>query len=359
MKKLIIIQTVTPDYRNKFFQFLNHKLQNNFSIYRGSYYFEPSVETDSTIFFAKTLNNYFIFKNRFLFQTGPFWKQIIKNNIIVLEMNPRILSNWIILLVRRMFFMETVLWGHAWPRKGATSKSDKLRNLMRLLANKIIVYTQSQKQELELRMPNKKIYSAPNAIYKKNEMLTNNNLKTIKNIIYVGRLTKKKKPLIMVKAFEIALKKLSKNVNLLIIGDGEEKQNIIEYVNNNKIASRVYILGHIGSYDKLRELYHSSLVSLSPGYVGLSATQSLGFGVPMLVSRNENHSPEIESIKDGVNALFFETNSEKNLSDKLLEIFNNQYYWIKQRELICEDCKDKYSIESMAEPFINLLKHEA
>jgi glycosyltransferase involved in cell wall biosynthesis len=227
---------------------------------------------------------------------------------------------------------------------------------MRLLANKIIVYTHSQKQELELRMPNKKIYSAPNALYKKNEMLTNNSLKTIKNIIYVGRLTKKKKPLIMVKAFEIALKKLSKNVNLLIIGDGEEKQNIIEYVNNNKIASRVSILGHIGSYSELRELYHSSLVSLSPGYVGLSATQSLGFGVPMLVSRNENHSPEIESIKEGANALFFETNSEKNLSDKLLEMFNNQYYWIKQRELICEDCKGKYSIESMAEPFINLLK---
>ena len=359
MKELIIIQTATPDYRNKFFQFLKQKLQNNFSLYRGDYYFEPSVKTDSTIFFAKPLKNYFIFKNRFLFQSGPFWKIIIKKNIIVLEMNPRILSNWIILLVRRMLFRETVLWGHAWPRKGAESKSDTLRNMMRLLANKIIVYTQSQKQELELRMPNKKIFSAQNALYKKNEMFTNNNFKTINNIIYVGRLTKKKKPLIMVKAFEIALNKLSNNVNLLIIGDGEEKQNIIKYVNNNKIASRVSILGHIGSYTKLRELYHSSLVSLSPGYVGLSATQSLGFGVPMLVSRNENHSPEIEYIKEGVNALFFESNSEKHLSDKLLEIFKNQDYWIKQRELISEECKNKYSIESMAEPFINLLEYEA
>ena len=45
----------------------------------------------------------------------------------------------------------------------------------------------------------------------------------INNIIYVSRLTKNKKPLFLLKAFNAALKDLPEKVNLIIVGEGEEK----------------------------------------------------------------------------------------------------------------------------------------
>ena len=47
----------------------------------------------------------------------------------------------------------------------------------------------------------------------------------------------------------------------------------------------VIFYGHVSEPSELRSVYGASVASLSPGYVGLSVTQSLGFGVPMIVSR--------------------------------------------------------------------------
>ena len=137
MRKLVIIQTVIPDYRKHFFSAIETALNNSFDLYGGDFYFESSIKSDSKI--SKiSITNHFYFNRFFFFLKYSF---IFKDVILVLEMNPRILSNWVFLIIRKIINRKTVLWGHAWPRKSAFSKSDLLRNFMRLLANKIIVYT--------------------------------------------------------------------------------------------------------------------------------------------------------------------------------------------------------------------------
>lgn len=356
MKKLIILQTTSPDYRKSFYAFLKQNLRDNFVLYRGEHYFENSVLTDKSISFGKNIRNHFLLKRKFLFQTGSFWREVFRNNILVLEMNPRIISNWMILILRKILFKKTVLWGHAWPRSGSHSKSDKLRNIMRSLGDEIIVYTNSQKKELKLKMPQKEISSASNALYYKNQMVSNNVSDKINNIIYVGRLTPNKKPLFLVKAFNKSIKKLPKTAQLIIVGDGEEKQKIIDYTKANNLRERVKILGHVSDYEELKKLYHSSLVSVSPGYVGLSVTQSLGFGVPMVVSKHEKHSPEIEAIKINFNALYYKTNKLDSLSQSIEGVFEKKDFWVNQRLEISEFCRNNYSIEVMADPFLNLTK---
>ncbi len=350
-KKLVIIQTVAPDYRTPFFKEMKRVLQDRFELYAGNESFETSIKSKSNL--KKDLKNHFILNRRLLFQTG-IWHLLLKNNVIVLEMNPRIISNWIFLIIRKILNKETILWGHAWPRKGKNSKSDKLRNLMRLLGSKIIVYTQQQKNELQQKMPNKKILAAPNALYKKEQMQVALS-KEIKDLIYVGRLTATKKVFFLVKAFHHSLPSLPENVNLHIVGTGEEENKIKEYLVENNLENRVFLYGHVSDYQKLKELYSQSVFSVSPGYVGLSITQSFGFGVPMLISKNENHSPEIEAAKENENALFFETDDMENFRSKLQDIYHNLDYWVTQRREIVDFCQKEYSVESMAEVFINLL----
>jgi glycosyltransferase involved in cell wall biosynthesis len=354
MRKLMILQTVDPDYRKRLFDILHRSLENHFLIYAGEDYFEDSVQTDSTIYYLKSVRNYYFFNRRLLFQYG-MWNDAVNTDVLVIELNPRIISNWILLLFRRILGRETVLWGHVWPRKGKNSPTEKVRDFMRRLGDKIIAYTKTQKVELQKKMLSKEILFAPNALYFEEEM------KVIKdgdicNIIFVGRLTRAKKPQILVEAFSSIINKIPNETNLIILGDGPERNKLLDLVKKLKVEGRVSILGHVGDYETLSKYFSHSLVSISSGYIGLSITQSFGFGVPILISENENHSPEIEAAEIGVNSEFFITNNKASLADKILEFYKNKDFWINQRKIISEKCKKTYSIEVMSKVFIDLVK---
>lgn len=358
MKEYIILQTVAPDYRKKLYQYIHQEFGDSFAVYAGLEYFETTVKTDTSVIGFKKIKNHFLFKRSFLIQTG-MWGDVLACKVLVMEMNPRVLSNWLVLFIRKLLNKKTILWGHAWPRSGSQSKSDKLRKVMRDLGDSIIVYTKSQKEELVAAQPHLKVNYAPNALYFKNEMnvALKENIETIVNLIYVGRLTKLKKPILLLKAFHKALPKLAKNANLIFVGDGDEKSGLDAYVLENKLEERVLLTGHISDYSKLAAYYSTSLFSVSPGYIGLSVTQSFGFGVPMLVSRDENHSPEIEAVIENENALFFETDSLESFESKILDIYKNKETWISKRQSVADVCKEKYSINAMGNTFIKLF-HE-
>ena len=353
MKKLIIIQTVAPDYRNLFFERLKDVLKDRFELYAGNESFERSIKTQSKI--HKKLKNHFLFNRKLLFQT-KIWHLLFKDDVIVLELNPRILSNWIFLIIRKITSKPTVLWGHAWPRNGKNSKSDILRHFMRKLGDEIIVYTHRQKKELQEKMPDKNIVAAPNALLKSESMVTEPNA-SAKNLVYVGRLVAAKKVYFLVKAFHHALDLIPEYAKLIIVGDGEEKENLQQYINQHNLTNRIQLLGHISDYKTLKKLYYQSLFSVSPGYGGLSITQSFGFGVPMLISKNENHSPEIEAVRQGENSLFFKTGDMDDFAQKLQSIYRSKEEWLKKREKIVDFCKKNYSVEAMAQVFVNLVNN--
>lgn len=350
--KLVIVQTVTPDYRADFFKEIEKNLKGQFELYGGSHYFDPSIKSDRTIF-KRHIKNYFLFNRKLLFQTG-IWHLLFKDITLVLEMNPRIISNWIFLITRKILNKETILWGHAWSKSGKESTPEKLRNLMKHVSSKIVVYSNTQKKELKETMPEKVILAAPNALISVAKMTTLIPKKEF-NLIYVGRLTKHKKPLFLAKAFAENVNKYPANTKLIIVGDGVEKLKIEEYIITNNLENRIELKGHIGDYETLRNLYATSLFSISPSLAGLSITQSFSFGVPMLISEKEQHGPEIEGINPDVNALYFESNNIEDFNKVLINAFKNREYWCNQRENIVRFCKNSYSIEAMAKTFINLI----
>ena len=64
------------------------------------------------------------------------------------------------------------MWGHAWPRGGAGSRPDVMRDVMRRLASVILVYTERQKEELHGAPPKSaQVVAAPNALYRRADMV--------------------------------------------------------------------------------------------------------------------------------------------------------------------------------------------
>lgn len=354
MIKLVILQTCAPDYRKKFFDQISLTLGAGFSLLAGDAYFEPSVKTNYSGTCLTAVDNHFLLNRKVLIQTG-MWGQVFTAKNMVIEMNPRIITNWMILILRRLLGKQTILWGHAWPRGGESSRSDVVRHFMRLLANQIIVYTFQQAVELKNKMPNKVIKAAPNAVMFSDEMVIGSmSLEDTNDFIYVGRLTPSKNVRFLVDSFIEHLSKFDEKSKLILVGDGEEMQGIRDVVRNNALEQRIILKGHISDFKVLTKLYATSVCSLSPGYIGLSVTQSFGMGVPMLISRNENHSPEIEAVQEGVNGEFFESLDSKSLIDGMLSFMARKRFWLSQKESIVLSCRENYSIENMAKTFTTL-----
>ena len=353
MNKLILIQVVAPDYRSKFFGQLEKDLGCAFSLYAGEHYFQKTIQSDLKINKIRITNSFF-FKRSFLFQFGSHWRELFKKNVIVIGLNPRIISNWIFLILRKPLGLKTYVWGHAWPRKGPNSKTARIRHLMQRYASGTITYSEAHKKELLDKYPKLRILNAPNALYSQHEMGgLELSMDEAKNIIFVGRLVAAKKPLFLVEAFH---KLIDLDTNLIIVGDGPERKKIDQYVKTHNLESRVQLTGHINNFNKLKQLYATSLVSVSPGYVGLSITQSFAFGVPMLISRNENHSPEIEAAKESSNAIFFQTDNQNDFCLKVEEVFKFKKALFKKRKTIANECKKHYTVEQMATSFFQILE---
>jgi glycosyltransferase involved in cell wall biosynthesis len=170
--------------------------------------------------------------------------------------------------------------------------------------------------------------------------------------LYVGRLVADKKPMQMLNAFVMALPQLPADSKLLIVGDGPERANLERRILELNLSDRVKMFGHVGDYARLKEIYRQALASISAGAVGLSITQSLGFGVPMLYSRHDPHGPEIVAAREGWNCLCFETDSVEDLAAHMLQLQNERAAWISRAPAISSECRASFSVEKMAGEFI-------
>ncbi|MEY8215161.1 MAG: glycosyltransferase [Colwellia sp.] len=355
-----IIQAVVPDYRIGFFNALN-KLEP-FKLVSGDFYFTETVISSpqaKNILNRVESKNKFIFKRKALLQvwSGMFW-DLFSKQVRVVELNPRCFVSWFSLFFS--FFMrrgKTVVWGHRLNRKGDESILN-LRTLMLGLANGVIFYTEEQKDSFAKTVVGKYTPSgfAPNSVLSESQIC--NMPKAGTDFIYVGRLVDEKKPLLLIEAFIMAKasKGLGCDSTLHIVGDGPCFKKAEWLIKEHDASDFIVLHGHQSDYEYLKALYSRCIASVSPGYVGLSITQSFSFGKPMIISKDEPHSPELECFSDSENGTFFETDSIEMLAEELINYSNDRNSWSKQSAFISNEIKKNYTYEAMAKGFYSLIK---
>lgn len=349
MQKNIILLTAMGDYRKKVITHLMTRIGNHTELWAGVLPFDHTVKTISPqeILF-KEVNNIYILKKKFMIQLASPLK-LISCKTLLTDLNPRILNLWIILSIRTMLGKKNIVWGHAWPRDGSKSGTVIIRKLLCRLADTIIVYTETQANELRAELPNKHIIAAPNALYYKSEIGFAKNSNRTK-ILYVGRLVSDKKPNVLLNAFLQDSVLTNPDIELYFIGSGPERKILEGKIKNlsDAVKSRIHFLGHVSDYATLKQHYDASFVSISAGYVGLSITQSFSFGVPMLISKDEPHAPELEAAKENFNFSFFKTDCPIDLANKIVSIWDKKKHWEANGDSIAEECKQSYSAENMS-----------
>jgi glycosyltransferase involved in cell wall biosynthesis len=353
--EVVLVQSALPDYRRLVVEGLGRSLEARLVVVTGESGFEPTVRFSPVDAETIVVRNVYFPGRRLLWQHGSV-RPAIAATVSIVELNPRVISNWIALAVRRLFRRPTLAWGHAWPRAGRSSRSERIRGLMRRCATDVLVYTHSEADALAQLMPEKRIHAAPNGLYPARLAIQDAETRPGRDVIYVGRLVQPKKPLLLLEAFAGALPRLPDDTSLVIVGDGELLPRLRDRARELGVADRVRFTGHVNHFETLSVLYRDALVSVSPGYAGLSVIQSHWFGVPMIIARDEPHAPEIEAAVEGENAMLVDSDSATALAAALVDVFDARARWLARGPDIAARCVERYAIETAVRSFATAIR---
>ena len=138
-------------------------------------------------------------------------------------------------------------------------------------------------------------------------------------ILGVGRLSLQKNFTLLIKAFSL----LNKNTRakLIILGDGPEKQSLINLIKTLNIKEDCQLLGHVNNpYDFMKQ---SSLLVLSSNYEGLPNVLIEGQACKIpVISTDCPHGPS-EILLDGKAGSLTPINDYVTMASKMSEILTN------------------------------------
>ncbi len=272
------------------------------------------------------------------------WTAALKTKNLILDLNPRAIHVWLFLLVRKLASNRTLLWGHLHPRKGSKASTAKIRRFQMSLSDGLILYTPEQAKEAKESLRNARVWVASNALYSF-ARLSEPAINSERNqVLYVGRFAHDKKVENLVRAFSLS-GLADQGISLNLVGSGPYLERLKDLAVELGVSGHVLFPGWVQDFDLLKIHYSRAFTSVSPGFAGLGLTQSLGFGVPQIVSRGELHAPEIE-LADTGGVYWAESSDPSNISLALRELWKNPIQsantdWI-------EEVKNRYSADMMA-----------
>jgi len=351
---LAVVQICVPDYRLGFFDALNSR-SKRLTVFGGETDIEPTIHNAAMgqPWFARRTATFLA--NRQLAWVERKREDFSVGTVVIGSLNPRILSLWRDRRECHRLNIPYLLWGHAWGKHGPHGLSFQLRCQVASRADGVICYTESQAELMRKMVPHLPVIAAPNACLSQADCGVQGMESERDSVIYVGRLVVRKKVDLLIKGFAMARQTdPGFKGSIIIIGDGPERGNLTALAKNLGVESMVFWGGHEARVEKLREYYAKAYVSVSPGYVGLSLTQSFAFGVPALIARNEPHSPEIEAAREGINARFFESDSPEALGKAILATWREWRNIRSEREKLAAWTSKNYSFETMADRFVEM-----
>jgi len=159
-------------------------------------------------------------------------------------------------------------------------------------------------------------------------------------IIYVGRLSKEKGILTILKALKIIKNKLK--FNFKVYGDGNEKKIVQTKIKLYKIEKVVKLFGHQKNHNKIFK--NADLFINASLFEGLpnALVQALNFNVSVICSRSPGGNMEV--VKNGKYGQIFSVNSENDLANKIMDLNSNRLFFNKnEKNLHLKKFTEKFS----------------
>jgi glycosyltransferase involved in cell wall biosynthesis len=174
-----------------------------------------------------------------------------------------------------------------------------------------------------------KIYYLPDAIINIQEFIKKKNakldsiVKFEKYFLSIGRFTKQKNFKYLIKEFK-KFSLVNREINLLVIGDGEEKEDIKYLISQNNLDDRVQIL------DRTNNVYY--YMKKAKAFILPSLWEEVGFVIVeaalcnlFIISSNCSNGPK-EFLQLGKGGILFKSNESDSLYKSMLLFLNNEKF---------------------------------
>jgi len=173
-------------------------------------------------------------------------------------------------------------------------------------------------------------------------------------ILFVGKLIKKKRPMDLLKAFEILNTKYDiHNTALVFVGDGELRPTLEKYTKEHKLNG-VHFTGFKNQTELPQHYTVADLFVLpsGPGETwGLVVNEAMCFGLPVVVSDVVGCAPDL--VHNGENGYIFPAGNVEKLSEVLKKILEQD-----KEKLGAESFKivGRYSFQKGAEEILDIME---
>lgn len=230
---------------------------------------------------------------------------------------------------------------------------NKVRVLLARNSDAMIYYSEyARNKYIKKGIPSEKLFVMPNTVAVSESV----DLSVAKEyLLFIGTLYKQKKIFILLNNYLAAYKENTQIPNLLIIGDGPEKELIKRWLTNNKLNHKVQLCGSIYNEKEKAVLFSKAIACISPGQAGLSVLSSFGYGVPFITHQEAITGGERLNIKSRVNGILYKNHNE--LSSIILDISENKKEYIQMGKNARNFYTRERKPEQMAKGFIDAVKY--
>ncbi|WP_372755677.1 glycosyltransferase [Labilibaculum sp.] len=341
MAKIALVCKYIPYYRLGVFNELSLIKEAEYEVV-GDINGREGIETISTDILKKTAKDggitwcssksYYYTKSLQLWQTNVVSKIFSKEyDLFILDGAISHLSTWIFSLLCRIAGKKILFWSHGF--KGTDRGLKKLIRTVffKFLPHGLLLYGNFSKGIMVAEgFDPSKIFVIGNSLdYQKQKKIREELLKDQsslqklrksifkedhKTLVFIGRLVANKKVDKIIQSL-YKLKGEGLNLNCIVIGDGQAKQQLIDLVDKYQLQSQFHFTNALYQEEDIAKFFLISDLMVSPGNVGLNCIHALGYGVPVLTHDNfSEQNPEVEAIVHGKNGFLYKHNDYDDMT---------------------------------------------
>ncbi|MGL1935166.1 MAG: glycosyltransferase family 4 protein [Fibrobacterales bacterium] len=281
-----------------------------------------------------------------------------KGDVVVINGNPRILSNIPLVIKARIAGASIVWYGQGWS-SGTSSFTYLVRKIaMRLVADAIVLYTDAEVEDLVksmlLRSREDQIFATNNGLDLtpiEEAKRTMNRTQESTMILYCGRLTQKSNIMEGLDACAL-LHKRGISFHFTIVGDGPLKSLGEERARVLGIDEFCSWEGAVYDESLLARYYMDAQIFFYPGAVGLSLMHAMAYGVPAVVHNiRKKHMPEIAAFTHEQTGLAYTYGDAESAANALEHLLLNSEQCRTMGDTATEVITKGYTTDTMAERF--------
>lgn len=374
--KLLIVQRIFSHYRKPIFD----RLSENYILHVAHTKINSNIKNVSAEYAYKVSAFKYTKKSTGIFlNILPLIKKN-RYNIIIHEFAPGIISLPLLFIFRSVYKYKIVLWGHGVSKNSSKSVPGKVLSLIRYqyinISDGIILYGNINKEKLSSKIKNpEKLFVAQNTLdtQRLNEIREElDAIGKIKiknetgfdhkfNIIFVGRLIRKKMPELLIPIFKELFDTLGSNIELHIIGSGDLEKELKDGAKENGFQDQIKFYGAIYQETELAKYIYASDIMINPGNIGLSIVHAFSCGCPVASfyegNNGPNHSPEYEYLEHFKTGFLAKPFNIEALCSYIIQYLNDDELQNQIKNEVDRCMKDKCSIDKMLQGFDDCISY--